>query len=189
MEKIAELLGVFVEKHLIPTVVSVGTSIAICAITPKDFFVIERLGIICHGALVFCIAFLIIEGLIYLFRTIKSHNNRVKEDEIMEEFWTFTDKLSADDRDCLRKYLETNNAPIESNVSYLGFCLFNSNCVDVTTVNKSRSIQNDISTKPNKKTIVEYSAILPVKQYKLKTKFYGLLKYSYEKYGKISHFE
>lgn len=205
MEKIAELLKTFVEKHLIPTVISVGVAIGICVFTPNGFIVVQNLGMAWHGILVFCICFLLIQGVIALARAIEKaiHSRRYarsrderaleNEEELMETIWTYVDGLSPDDKESLMRFLETDNAPIDSQATYFGNSLFASDCVDVTTVQPEQKevIASVPSGTPTRVPRIGFRTIAfsqPVKRYKLKNKFYELLKYSYEKYGRISHF-
>ena len=67
-EAIGQAIKTFVEKHLIPTVISVIIAISSFLILPTDFWMIERIGKVPFALLVAGIAFLIIQLLkIYLF--------------------------------------------------------------------------------------------------------------------------
>lgn len=70
-EAIGQAIKTFVEKHLIPTVISVVIAISSFLILPTDFWMIERIGKVPFALLVAGIAFLIIQLLIFFFRKIR----------------------------------------------------------------------------------------------------------------------
>ena len=206
MEKWAELLKVFLEKHLIPTIISIVFAIVCTALTPSNFIVIEKLGVFWHGLLAFSVCFILTQIVIAIFRSLQkkakqrgiseAHSQRIKkENEVaLEQLWTYVDGLSPFDKEHLMTFIETANAPIEKNCEFMGDCLFNSQLVNVTIVKPSQETQLIIgqpiekSPKAMRIPIGQMIFSQPVKQYKLKDDFYKLLKYSYDEYGRISHF-
>lgn len=179
MEKISEIFKIFLEKHFMPTVISLVISAIIYAFTPEEFWLIEKLSK--SGYYCFCVGVLFI--LIQFFMWISNSNKRKKElqeiDELykqkrmereLEWLWDFVDNLCRDDINYLETFLRNNNNPIviKGNSYFYGNRLFTS-----TYVKKQEGYDTD-----------GYYV-----KYILTSNFYGLLKFSAEKYGKIGHFE
>ena len=66
-EAIGQAIKTFVEKHLIPTVISVVVAITSFLIFPPDYWMIERVGKVPFALLVAGITFLVIQLLIFFF--------------------------------------------------------------------------------------------------------------------------
>ena len=206
-EAIGQAIKTFVEKHLIPTVISVVIAISSFLILPTDFWMIERIGKVPFALLVAGIAFLIIQLLIFFFRKIRGwisnksdeeyrFQNDVKlEKEVLEKLWSSVDAFNQDDRKVLHEFLESQNAPIErsSGIHYCGNSLFNSDWL--VSTEEYRETEPVSFNPPKKKGVVTlnvfdtYSTRTVVKKYKLREDIYNVLRYSMDKYGKISHFE
>lgn len=207
-EAIGQAIKTFVEKHLIPTVISVVVAISSFLILPSDFWMIERIGKVPFALLIAGVAFLIIQLLIFSFRKIcgwisnksaeeyKFQNDVKLEKEALEKLWSNVDAFNQDDRKVLHEFLESQNAPIErsSGIHYYRNSLFNSDWLVSTEEYRE--------TEPVSFNIPEHKAILVfknsfdtggtrtvIKKYKLREDIYNVLKYSMDKYGKISHFE
>ena len=206
-EAIGQAIKTFVEKHLIPTVISVVVSISSFLILPTDFWMIERIGKVPFALLVAGIAFLGIQLLIFFFLKMRGwianksaeeykFQRDVKlEKEVLEKLWSSVDGFNQDDRKVLREFLESQNAPIErsSGTHYYGNSLFNSEWLVSTEEYRETE---PVSFNPQKtKGVVTfnvfdtYSTRTVVTKYKLREDIYSALKYSMDKYGKISHFE
>lgn len=212
-EAIGQAIKTFVEKHLIPTVISVVVAIASFLILPADFWMIERIGKVPFALLVAGIVFLIIQLLIFLFRKIhgwlsnkSAAEYRFRNDvklgkEVLEKIWSEVDALSPDDRKVLKGFVASNNAPIEksSGSHYFGNSLFNSNWVVSTEeyVEEEKTavpVHLDLPKKQKGQVMTVnimdmYDTRTIIVKYKLRDDIYNLLKYSMENYGKISHFE
>ena len=206
-EAIGQAIKTFVEKHLIPTVISVIIAISSFLILPTDFWMIERIGKVPFALLVAGIAFLIIQLLIFFFRKIRGwisnksaeeyrFQNDVKlEKEVLEKLWSSVDAFNQDDRKVLHEFLESQNAPIErsSGIHYCGNSLFNSDWL--VSTEEYRETEPVSFNPPKKKGAVTlnvfdtYSTRTVIKKYKLREDIYNVLRYSMDKYGKISHFE
>jgi hypothetical protein len=204
MEKLFELLKIFFEKHLIPTVLSIIIGILSVGLVPKDNLLLLRVGDSIFGLLIGCIAFVLIEFIIWIFKLIQNHlehiensqarieENKFNEMQSLENLWSFVDKLSISDYDYLINFLKSNNKPIVfSNRIFLSESLFNTQYVEVSICrsdNKNpNNANNEISLNTTAFNLFELSGTK--KQYRLTSDFFNLLKYSYEKYNKISHFE
>lgn len=206
MEKWAELLKIFLEKHLIPTVISIAFAIIFTALMPSDFVIIEKLGLFWCMLLAFCVSFICVQSVIDIFRSIQKKSNQrglgeahiqlIKKDnyKILEQLWTRIDEFSPTDKELLMTFIQTDNRPIEQSGEIFGDCLFCSQLVNVTTVKPPEEerviIGQPIEKSPKTLRIPIEQMIFsqPVKQYKLKDEFFKLLKYSYDEYGRISHF-
>lgn len=179
MEKISEIFKIFLEKHFMPTVISLVISAIIYAFTPEEFWLIERFSKL--GYYCFCVGVLFI--LIQFLMWIINNNKRKKElqeiDELykqkrmereLEWLWDFVDSLCRNDMNYLETFLRNNNNPIviNGNSYFCGNRLFTS-----AYVKKQEGYDTD----------GHYV------KYILTSDFYELLKFSAEKYGKIGHFE
>lgn len=207
-EAIGQAIQVFVEKHLIPTVISIVISIASFLVLPANYWMIVRIGKVPFALLVAGISFLILQFMLFCFRKIRTwHSNKASDSydnqsnarlvkEKLEELWSTVDAFGPDDRKTLKEFLASGNVPIEksSGTRYFGNSLFNSSWVisteeygeDKPVVQISEHLKGKaIPVNPN---IFEGRRTIVVK-YKLRDDIYGALKYSMDNYGKISHFE
>ena len=202
-KSIAELLKLFLEKHFIPTIISVVVAIVVLVITPLDSWVIIKIGKVLYLVLSFGITILIIELLLFSFNRIRIVNNnhrkklrkqeerkREKEQEV-KELWEFIDGLSPKDRQYIDGFLETNNEPIESwGQSYLAYDSLLSNREWVITTEISKYYDFSANEEITDETVIKENKLVPFSfdLYKLKQDKFDLLKYSIEKYGRISNF-
>lgn len=210
MEKLIDLLKIFEEKHLIPAIASIALAIFFVIFLPDLFDLTNKAGKVLYIILVFCIAFLLIQFGKYMYsfiknKIVKRHKQKEAtevqqkeeeelEEKAMENLWDYVDSLSPQDKHYLKEFLITNNKPIEvMGVTFDGL-LSNSSIVACTDKNPESSLY------PNRKIELEGHLVYPlpdsllmhhspVKLYRLKDKFFKLLKYSHEKYHKISHFD
>lgn len=206
MEKLFELLEVFFEKHLIPTIVAVAGAIYSIAVIPTDYWLVVRLGDTLLGAFMFCLYFSFIKLIIWIYKSIlkksfysikyKKFQNKImmKEyEQALDKLWTIIDDMSPQDREYLIQFIKSNNAPIKTSGIYGGNCLFTSDfviCSKVKTENYSnRPVIVKNERQPMNNELLNKIHTPAIYQYKLKENFYKLLKYSYENYGRISHFD
>lgn len=205
MEKFLDLLKVFFEKHLIPSILSIIVAIFSIAMTKEDATLLTRLGKPLYGVLFFCITFIIIEFSIWLSQIIKKainnanesawleKENKSKMNEVLDNLWTIVDRMSVQDQEQLMNFIKNENTPICVKGEYGGNCLFTSDHVISTVVPyKAERYVLDadgvFGEKGSKLKISGFPVSIPTRQYKLKENFYQLIKYSYENYGRISHF-
>lgn len=206
MKKFADILKIFADKHLIPSAASLAVAILGLAFQPEAFGISNQVGKFLYGVLIFCLCFLLIQFGKYGTNIVK--NMRAKkikkiaekkrceqllkdeEKENMENLWKFVDDLSLQDKNYLRVFLENGNTPIEcmGGEPYYGL-LSNEKCV-VSTDRPSGIHRNNTMEYEGRQVYVpdnwDYSGI---KLYKLTDDFYELLKYSRNKYKRISHFD
>lgn len=207
MEKLADVLKVFLEKYFLSTIVSVAATIVIVAIRPNVFQIAEKTNEILYFILVFCVVFLLVLLICKGFKIIRSiiQNSAAREGQnkyienenrkALETLWTFVDKLSAADKQTLLDFLKSNNEPIQSSAYYFGDSIFLNDRIMCETVvgTVPEDFEVPITTPKMDGHIVmpieHHIAQIPVKKYRLKDEFFSLLKYSYQKYNRISHFE
>lgn len=202
MEKnIIELLKLFIEKYLYQTLISVVVSIFCVAFFPDIFGIYKRMGKFIYGIFLFCITFLIISIIIYFKTTIKKKIQQTKYEreknscelqEDLENLWTYVDSLSVEDRNYLKIFLDNGNAPIERNGYPFIQGLFTNTNIILCTEKEKKPIktqnQDEIISSETFYHIYN-SCVTQNKLYRLRNEFYELLKYSYENYHKISHFD
>lgn len=110
--------------------------------------------------------------------------------------WDYVDSLELQDRHYLSEFLKTDNQPIEVMGEAFGFGLLANRkivaCTDkkqkcAPALNRKVEFEGHLVFPPPDVPYMSYPA--PTKLYRLKDDFFELLKHSYEKYGKISHFD
>lgn len=203
---IVEFCKVFAEKHLIPSVISIVGAIISLIFIPWDYWIIVKIGKFLFFILVAGVVFLVVKFMFFCWQKIMSfkngndlkqyyNQNAIKsEKKNIEELWTAVDKFNPDDRKLLQEFLESSNAPItrSSGNRYFGNSLLASNWV-VSTEEYGEEEQPIILSEKLKGKAIPIGAMgagrAIVVKYKLHDDIYSALKYSKEKYGKISHFE
>lgn len=208
-EAIASVLKIFLEKYLIPTVISVVGGILALLYLPEEYsWMTEKIGKVTIVILVAGLIFLLIEFIflickigrkIYSKLNMIKSNNKYKienEKQVIEALWKNVESLSADDRELLIEFIENGNNPIErsSGIRYSFDSLLNSKwVVSIEEYKEDEKLEFVLSEKSKGKSIavnpaVFYGGKTTVKKYKLNDEIYKLLKYSMDKYGKITHF-
>lgn len=207
MEKLADVLKLFLEKYFVTTLVSVTISILIVVMKPNILLISEDTNETLYFILVFCLVFLIILLICKVYKTICSKIEHLKAKQqhqqyvetenykALETLWTFVDKLSIHDKQALFNFLRTNNSPIESSATYFGDSIFNNSKIIYETIVESIQEEPCYSIPNFKKQGLVHIPIerpmvfTPVKRYRLNDEFFSMLKYSHEKYNRISHFK
>lgn len=202
-EKLLDLLKIFLEKYLVPTIIAIVLSFITYYVTPTDNKLLIKFTILGYAVFLFCIWFLIIELVIRLVQKIQYHNyskdveqrsKQRQERELQEDlewYWTEIDSLSPNDYKLLLQFVKNGNKPYYSSGTHFGDCLLNSEWVNKTMSKPAKQVL--IQTKRDSSSraipLPAYETISETYQYILKNEVYQLLKYSYETYGRISHFE
>lgn len=207
MEKLADVIKIFLEKYFLSTIISVAATIVIVAIRPNTFQIAEKTNEILYFILVFCLVFLLVLLIGKTSKMIRSnirnstarkeHDKYIENEnrKALETLWTFVDKLSATDKQALLDFLKSNNAPFESSAHYFGDSIFLNDKIMCETIvgtvpeEFEAPIRNPNLSGHIVMPIERHIMQIPVKKYKLKDEFFALLKYSYQKYNRISHFE
>lgn len=199
MEKIIDLLKVLLGKHLYPAIGSMAMAILFVALKPNLFGIEKRVGKTLYGVLIFCIFFLAFElvrnfirflqrKIIHMIEHEKAQeyqqqNDDKNERKKLENLWDYVDSLDVADQQYLLQFLKTKNEPIEKCPNPFSELFSNSNIMVCT----SKPVKNlDENNSKNLDLIFFNSGM---KLYKLRDDFYQVLKLSYEKYHRISHFD
>lgn len=182
MERFTELIKIFLEKHLIPTVISFVTAAIIFAFTPEDFWLIDKFTKTGYFFFLAGVVFILIQLLIWIknkmsekaylnyIRKSNAENTHKENMKAVESLWDFVDDLCDEDRNYLKTFLKSGNKPIviRGNFHYPYGRLFNSEYVKKQKCSDQQG------------TYVKYV---------LDSNLYHDLKLSSEQFGKISHFE
>lgn len=207
-DKLLDIVKMFLEKYLIPTVLSVVLTFVTYYKTPEDFSMLVKFTVVGYCVFAFCIWFLVIYAFIWIIKAfikgIKAIKEKVDEKEyvnksllqdesrVLEQLWTDVDGLSVSDYKLLVKFLETGNKPHYTAGTVYGNCLLNSEWVHCSQVREEKQVPIKVAPSPNKgnRIMLPMQETISAKyQYILRQEIFELLKYSQEKYGKISHFE
>ena len=202
-EALGNTIKVFIEKDLVPSVISLAAGIITVLFLPEDNWMLKKISSIWIGILAFALCFLLAKLIIELAmlvkkQVIKNANkqyalqwNEREEKEVITKLWQSVDALSPGDRQTLNLLLENNNAPIEEsgNRFYSSDSLFISNWVVSTTIPYESENHNKQPTLNSNGIPISNFKNQGKKLYKLKDDVFQMLKYSKEKYGKISNFE
>lgn len=182
MERFTELIKIFLEKHLIPTVISFVMAAIIFAFTPEEFWLIDKFTKTGYVFFIAGVVFLLIQLTIWVKnqRSDKNYQDYIRRSneeyahkenmQIVESLWDFVDSLCDEDRNYLKTFLRSGNKPIviRGNMFYSYGRLFNSKYVKKQ------------EGKDEQGHYVKYI---------LASNLYHDLKLSSEQFGKISHFE
>ena len=204
MEKLSDVLKVFLEKYFIPTIISIPAAIIIVALFPDLLSIKSNTSLSIYIAMVFCIVFLVVLVIGNTAKIIKKYRAQKKEKQALDaqqeenrnkqirSLWAYVDKLTPNDKRALFMFIHTNNEPIESSVEYAGNSIFNDRNVMHVTIKEIRKeiVQPPASAfRENHIFIPREPMEIAVKMYKLADGFFALLKSSYEQYNQISNFK
>ena len=101
MEKLADALKILLEKHLIPTVLSIVVAVIVYLNTPMDRWIIERISKAGYFLFVAGTLFLLIQFIVFLFKALSNKYDDWKcdkdqrlenEHEAMESLWSLVDR-------------------------------------------------------------------------------------------------
>jgi len=114
MERLADVLKMFLEKHLIKALVSVACSLAIWLIFYDNSRVIESIGALGLVALAFCISFLFLSAVIWIY-SISEEKSELKEDRTralqnkIKLVNSMFNQLSVQEKELLLGFVRSNN--------------------------------------------------------------------------------
>lgn len=202
-DKLFDLLKIVLEKYLISTVGAVTSAFIIYYITPSNNKLLVKFTETGYKVFLGCICFLIIEFARWLVQKIQHHNylKGVKEQDKqrkaeecrrnLEELWEDVDQFSRSDYQLLLRFVKNGNEPYYSSDTYIRSFLLNSNWVHKSESRPTEKvlIKSNRDSSPKAFPIPVYETISGEYQYVLRKEIYQMLKYSYENYGKISHFK
>lgn len=177
-EKLIDSLNIFLEKHLIPTVISVVAAIVAVLFLPNEYWMIQKIGKHLFFFLIAGLVFLAVQLIIAIFKGIghlrhrayiNTEYDKIKQNEALEnlEAWlSYVDELPPEDRKLIVQFIQTGNTPIVER----GYRMYNPSSI--------HSSQYIIKTQNT-----DGSHLI-----KLDNRFYQLMKAIYEERGSISHF-
>ena len=181
-EAIGQAIKVFIEKYMIPTVLSVVIAIGSILLLPSDNECIIKIGKLPFGIFVAGLTFLVCMFSVWLFHRVMFIKNRCREKQIIDErrereelksfkkVWERVDSLSPSERRVICKFLENGNKPIVVEGM--------SPCFDYEFM----ELLNTMQVSDGNDGRIKYA-------YKLDDEIYRDLLFSKEKYGRISNFD
>lgn len=203
----AEVLKIFFERHLMKSSLAIVFAIATYTYYPIFFEDIKNISEYLYILFLLFAYFIIVNSVHgfykYIVNEIKAKKYRkIKSEEAygktMEDFWCFTDGLSLETKSILKEFILTNNMKpylcpsnrivvlgiSERLLNISNFIMTSATHTDDYMLDSALAAANLFSEegKSNQWRI-------EVSQIKLEEQFYKLLKHSYEKYGRISHFD
>lgn len=207
MEKIStNILSFIFEKNLLISIYSLISAIFSLLLIPSDWSIIKKIDIGLFLLLLFLIWFVVIKTTItvisfigtivkkyYLHQRYIKENQRYKERELrenLEALWTFVDGCSNKEYRLLMDFIKNNNTPIIKEYAYNSKeSILTSNLVH-KTLYKAGKTHTEFSKPTNANAVGRQIQVYSQPKYKyiLKENVYQLLKYSWENYGRISHF-
>ena len=80
MENLCKLLEIFLEKYFFDTIISVAVTLLINIVLPSNYWMIEKIGITCFRAFVFCAVFAIYNVFVLVYKVLKDKKrNKTKK--------------------------------------------------------------------------------------------------------------
>ena len=127
MENLCKLLEIFLEKYFFDTIISVAVTLLINIVLPSNYWMIEKIGITCFRAFVFCAVFAIYNVFVLVYKVLKDKKRKKEQNEIKQrkrleqieedlEFWrNQADDLSYHERRVIIEFIESGNAQRKCN--------------------------------------------------------------------------
>lgn len=204
MEKLADVLKIFIEKHLIPTMVSVVGTIITLLLFSEDNWIIIKIGKVLFIILTFCVYFLIIQFFFQIKKTIGklasninesnylNEQNKKENKEAIRQINEFVDKLLPEDKDILISFIKNGNKILIAYDRMGGGLLENYNILNMSDYRGDVSVINRTQywITPNLEQILN-SGMRPaggLKQYKIKDDLFYSLNQAYKINGKLGNF-
>ena len=181
IEALFETLKIFIEKRLVPTVLSVVIGIIAYLVTPENNKYLMKIGFILYIVLWAGIAFLVITFVQFLFLKTKKHINKCKETKRVEDskerqqiqnLWKLIDSLPVNEREFVERLVENENTPIVEPVY--------ESIYDINSIKNNKDYVNSME--------INGGFATTYKLLKLNDDFYELLVHSKKEYGKICNF-
>lgn len=150
----------------------------------KDIQIENRYYIIILFFMILCIFISIKNIITFLKNTINKKSNKKYEKEI-EELWSDVDKMLAKDYELLLDFIASENKPYYITNKEIKTPLLSSDWV----YEKELSFRDPSDRAYTINVEYEYDGDFKIYKYILKDDKYNLLKYSFNKYNRISHFK
>ena len=214
IDKLLDMLKLFLEKFLIPTVISVVMTFLIYFVTPIENNLIVKFTLTGYCVFVFCVCFLIVSlckyigkhSIAFIKNIFIKRQNKIKEqknideqhriamDKMAKEFRKAVNNFSPDDRKLLREFYKTNNKPIKRSTEqyFMRNTLLGSQMVESTVLKEDKQELIDVHRDSERMDFIpidNYETIYGTKAYWLKEDIFEILKYSMETTGKVSEID
>lgn len=207
MEKIADILKVFIEKHLIPTIISVTLAIITYLIVPEDCWVLLKLNTPLFLIFCFCVFYIALSFILWVSRATKStwtrfenrsyyQKKQLEDNEAaIEKINAFIDKLSPQDKDLIIQFVLNGNKPLldTAHKGAYGTFLGDERFVHSTLFNggiTQRNLDKHWITSEMLDTLSQgFTPAGDLKLYKLKDAVYRDFSYVYSTTGKLGNFD
>lgn len=197
-----KIFSKIMDNKFYQTLISVFLTFITYFFLDDELLIIKKFGQFWSVVFIFICWLLIIEIVVIIWKKtkkfyIKKVNKKYREvqvkkenKEILEMLWNRVDEMSQPEKDDLMYFLNNNNKPLlKGNVSYSYDHLLNSEWVHKSVYSGNEQITEQVNVIRNGgNTAVEEFTYTPRYQYILKEPIYEILKYSIEKYGRVSHF-
>lgn len=200
MENFTQVLKIFIEKHLIPSVISVAGAIITLLLLPEDNYIIQKLGKLLFVFLAFCVYFLLVQCFLKVCNSIpkavrniqkRNHAKQQRKEETqneIEEIHEFFDRLEPEDKDVLLGFIKNGNKilldfsvnPMQWNlrqIMNISECKY-----------KLRNIDKNYYWFTKTLETADDDETFYFKQYKIQKEIFEQLEYVYKKEGKLGHF-
>lgn len=204
MEKFVEVIKIFMEKHLIPSVISIAGAIVTYLFFPQDNWIILKLGTTLFIILFFSSYFLLIQLLVYtidFFKDlIEDINYKIIEkteekNSIIQEINDFYDSLSSQDKEILSTFVKNSNKTLISFDQYFyssSKLLRRKSLINVTDYTEDIKIfdQERYWILPDLEQMIKShtNPEMGLKQYRIKDDYFQVFKWVYKSNGKLGNF-
>lgn len=204
MEKLGEVLKIFIEKHLMPSVISIAGSIITLLFISDSSWILLKIGKILFLCLAFCIYFIIVQLItkLYITFTTKLYRTNSREKQNKEELEDlidyingFVDGLIPQEKEILNGFIKNENKAL---IAYERISLGYSGLLDNTKIINASTYPGDLNsidwsrywvTSELEESI--HSGFYPIgnfKQYRIKDDYFSDFKLVYENRGKLGNF-
>ncbi|GEM_PF-6216668 len=198
MEHFFNVIKVFIEKHLIPTLTSVVLTVVSILLFPALSLIQNKTGLALFWLFIFCCWFLIIHFTIWIVKTIKARIILIKQSEEQKEkeiakVNVFYDDLTPSDKAIINSFLSKRNLPLRTFIHdfFDDSILWTNNSIFYITPSPVGMEEGTYWVLPN--TATQYSSSSSFETdgsylYKLKDAEYNELSFVYSKQGKLGNF-
>lgn len=206
MDKLAECLKIFLEKHLIPSVIAITGAIVTILMLENDNWMVIKLGNTLIEVLFFCIYFLGVEFILKIVSFTRKFKVKIQDsryyvdkqrkenDKVIDEINNYIDSLIPKDKQLLIGFIENKNKIL---LSINGFHSYDSLLMNSSIINSSifdgniNEIDNDRYWIDPLVSSMWSDGMYPLQgymQYKLKENVYHDLCLIHKQRGKIGNF-
>lgn len=203
MEKLADVLKIFIEKHLFPTIISIAGSIISLLYITENNWILLKIGKTLFLILSFCIFFIIVQLFLRVIKVMWAEFNRLKkrikqqkddQEDMIENINELVDRLCPEDKALLVSFLKNGNKPLISFESFdFEGLLCNHFIVNVSDYagellgveERGYWITNEVNNK-----LLNYELNLyGLKQYKIRNEMFDDFMFVYGTKGRLGNFD